>query len=362
MSELLLERIYEAAALPELWPGVLDALAELAGCRPALLFTTDGANVTGAIGNQAIQEPLRVFVEDGWMARNPQGARTLARREPRFINDFDIFTREEIESDPYYREFLRPQGMCWGTGTLITGAFDTQIIVSIHRAYEMGPVSRAAVDQLTDIRPHLARAAFISAQLKLEQARAAVQALDALGLPAAALTATGVLRVANALFQNLVPDVVLDRRARVQLAQEKADGLLETALHGSFHHTGAGAGASFPITGSEGWPPFIAHLVPVSGAGHDVFSGLDWLLVMVPVSLKGQASAALIEGLFDLTPAEARVATGLLAGETVRGFAAASNLSRETIRSHVKALMHKTGTHRQADLVRLLSVPFGALR
>ncbi|WP_204264837.1 hypothetical protein, partial [Escherichia coli] len=92
---------------------VLDELAALAGCRPALLFTTDGANVTGAIGNQAIQEPLRVFVEDGWMARNPQGARTLARREPRFTNDLDIFTREEIEQDPYYLEFLRPQGMSW---------------------------------------------------------------------------------------------------------------------------------------------------------------------------------------------------------------------------------------------------------
>ncbi|MBN8937864.1 MAG: helix-turn-helix transcriptional regulator [Rhizobiales bacterium] len=362
MNELLLERIYEAAALPELWPGVLDTLAELAGCRPALLFTTDGVNVTGAVGNQAIQEPLRVFVEEGWMERNPQGARTLARREPRFTNDLDIFTREEIEQDPYYLEFLRPQGMSWGTGTLITGPFDTQIIVSIHRAYEKGPVSRAAVDRLTDLRPHLARSAFISAQLKFEQARAAVQALDALGLPAAALTSAGALRVANALFQDLIPDVVLDRRMRVHMARERADALLEAALRVPLRDAPAGAGLSFPIAGSVDHPPFIAHLVPISGASHDVFSGLAWLLVMVPVSLKGQASTALIEGLFDLTPAEARVATALLDGKTVGEFATASNLSRETIRSHVKALMQKTGTHRQVDLVRLLSVPFGALR
>ncbi|WP_170182099.1 helix-turn-helix transcriptional regulator [Phreatobacter stygius] len=363
MNEQLLERIYEAAALPELWASVLDELAGLAGCRPALLFTTDGANVTGAIGNQAIQEPLRVFVEDGWMARNPQGARTLARREPRFTNDLDIFTLEEIETDPYYLEFLRPQGMSWGTGTLITGPIETQIIVSIHRAYELGPVTREAVDRLTALRPHIARAAFISARLKLEQARAAVQALDALGLPAAALGSAGAVRVANASFQALIPEVVLDWRQRLKFVHRKADSLLEAALSVPFGSRPAdNIGASFPVAASDGHSPFIAHLLPISGAGHDVFSGIGWILVAVPVARNEPASCALIEGLFDLTPAEARVARALLAGKTVAGLATASNLSRETIRSHLKALMQKTGAHRQADLMRLLSVPFGSLR
>ncbi|WP_204269541.1 hypothetical protein, partial [Citrobacter freundii] len=73
----------------------------------------------------------------------------------------------------------------------MSGPTDTHITVSVHRPYVMGPVERDRIDRLTQLRPHIARAAFLAARLRLEQARAAVQALAAIGLPAAALSAEG---------------------------------------------------------------------------------------------------------------------------------------------------------------------------
>src|SRR5262249_25297684 len=52
-----------------------------------------------------------------------------------------------------------------------------------------------------------------------------------------------------------------------------------------------------------------------------------------------------------LTPAEARLALHLVAGETLRSAAAKFNISYQTARTHLKNIFNKTGACRQAELV-----------
>ena len=54
---------------------------------------------------------------------------------------------------------------------------------------------------------------------------------------------------------------------------------------------------------------------------------------------------------FDLTPAEARLALHLVAGETLRSAEAKLSITYETARTHLKNIFDKTGTCRQAELV-----------
>ena len=54
---------------------------------------------------------------------------------------------------------------------------------------------------------------------------------------------------------------------------------------------------------------------------------------------------------FDLTPAEARLALHLVAGETLRSAEVKLSISYETARTHLKNIFNKTGTCRQAELV-----------
>src|SRR5262245_15045940 len=54
---------------------------------------------------------------------------------------------------------------------------------------------------------------------------------------------------------------------------------------------------------------------------------------------------------FDLTPAEARLALHLVAGETLRSAEAKLSITYETARSGLKNIFNKTGTCRQAELV-----------
>lgn len=61
-----------------------------------------------------------------------------------------------------------------------------------------------------------------------------------------------------------------------------------------------------------------------------------------------------LEKLFDLSPAEARLAQLLADGLSMEEAALQLGVSRNTVRSQLQAVFAKTGTNRQGDLVRLL--------
>jgi DNA-binding CsgD family transcriptional regulator len=55
------------------------------------------------------------------------------------------------------------------------------------------------------------------------------------------------------------------------------------------------------------------------------------------------------------SPAESRVAAGLMAGKRLSEIAAASGLKITTVRTQLSSILRKAGVERQADLVRVLS-------
>ena len=61
-----------------------------------------------------------------------------------------------------------------------------------------------------------------------------------------------------------------------------------------------------------------------------------------------------LQRLYELTPREAQVATMIVEGQGVNRAADTLKVSVETVRSHLKQVMRKTGTSRQAELVRLV--------
>ena len=59
--------------------------------------------------------------------------------------------------------------------------------------------------------------------------------------------------------------------------------------------------------------------------------------------------------MFGLSPAEARVASGIAGRQTLEAIARDFGISRETVRSQLKTVFAKTGAKRQLDLAVLLS-------
>jgi DNA-binding CsgD family transcriptional regulator len=228
------------------------------------------------------------------------------------------------------------------------------LVFTCEREFARGPFEQHIVSALNPLRPHLARAGLISARLGLERAKAAAAALGMLGLPAAVLSHTHRVLAANDLLGRIIPAVVQDKQERVHLSDRRADNLLARALAHLKRPHAPDQVSSIPIGATDEHPAMVAYLVPVRGVAQDIFTLASCVLVVMPVSRAEVPSAEVIQGLFDLTAAEARVAQAVAGGKTLETYARASGVSLGTVRSQLKAVFTKTGLSRQVDLVSLL--------
>jgi DNA-binding CsgD family transcriptional regulator len=166
-----------------------------------------------------------------------------------------------------------------------------------------------------------------------------------IGFPAVVLGSRGRPLAANRLFENLMRGVTCDRGERLVFADRSTDTLFAAALLELGTSSRAGTVRS---------PPMILRLITLRAGGQDVF-GASSILVVTRLDPPAAPAAELLQGLFDLTPAEARVARGIGEGRTIDTIAEMFGLSRETVRSQLKAVLGKAGVGRQADLVAILA-------
>ncbi len=351
--ERLIDRIYEAGLIPSLWPALLGELGAAVGARGGFLFgVRDG--YTSAVNSPEFDELMPVFLQDGWSERDPTLPRAIALDRAGFVTDHDLLSEQEIATNEVYCNFYRKHGIGYRAGTLIPMPIGDSIAIVFPRHQDHGPVPLEIVDLLDGLRPHLARASLAANRLGFERALAQVDALQALGLPGAVLRGPGGVLAANRLFEALMPSLFQDRAQRVTMTDAAADALLAEAL-ASLSVAGGGGVKSIPVAATSGHLPMVLHVIPVRGSARDFFTQASALLVVTPVDRAAVPTAEVLQGLFDLTPAEARVARGIGQAETIDMLAVATGVNRETVRSQLKAVLSKTGLSRQQELVSLLA-------
>src|SRR5208283_2432908 len=298
------------------------------------------------------REVLRTAFASGLVERTERFARLLGARHSGFLVDYDIYTEEELANDPTYRDVLRPRGLGWTSGTTIPFPTGDTLVIALEREYVRGPVERSAIQKLDELRPHLARSGLMAARLRLERARIASETLAALGLPALVLNEQGKVLAANSLIEALTGYVQWRAQDRVSLKDRAADHLLHDAI--AAIEVAAGSVRSFPVRDTGAETMMVAHVIPIRLSARDIFVRCAAALVLTPVTLPHAPPVELVQSLFDLTPAEARVARSLASGKTVDDIASLGSVSLNTVRTQLRGVLEKTGCRRQAEVVALL--------
>ncbi len=270
-----------------------------------------------------------------------------------FLRDVNLWSQAELEAEPIYRDNRRKMGLGWGAATAFALPTGEKLSIVLSRTTAQGPADAATIQKLDMLRPHLARTAVMAARLHLERAQAASQALAALGLAALVLDEDGKVLAANTLVEGL--DNVVHWRAadRLTLKDRRADLMLDEALARIALNDNGGA-RSFPVRGAMTDTLMVGHVIPIRFSARDIFARSAAVFVLMPVAAPDAPPVELVMSLFDLTPAEARIARGLAAGKTVDDLAGYNGVSPNTVRVQVRGVLEKTGCQRQADVVALL--------
>lgn len=349
--DALIGAIYEAGALPQLWPNVLEQVA--------LAVNALGGNLIRATTTElrlhstpSVAAVTQEFDRQGWNKVNTRVGRLLERAiHPGFLTDRDLHTRKEMRTLPIYAEFLTPRGFDAGAATLLPGPGNEVLIFALE-AFPGHGAARRAIPLLNRLRPHLARAATLSTQVEAAGTDTLVQAFDALGTSVALLDFNGRILGMSAAFADRSMPFLRLKDGRLRLLKAERNTLFDAALGEAIVH---GKGQSVALRSEDGDAAGVLHLVPASRTAENLFRRTSILALLATASNEMLPAADIIAALFDLTPAEARIARGIAQGRSVAELASSLAVSPETVRSQLKRVFAKTMTQRQAELSLLLS-------
>ena len=351
----LTDLVYEAAIVPDLWSDVLARVANLAGAASgALLVFSRPADPPRYKTTPLTETVLQQHVETGdWKrGRTAEVPRMHGRGFIGFAQTDDVMgTGPQVQDT--VSSALASLGLGVQVGSLIHMPSGERALFTFERWKQDGRYSDDEIDALNALRPHLGRSSLMAARLGLERARDAVALMDGLGLPAVVLSSAGRLLTANALFEPFATAFILTARNELRLRSSEADVLLRRSLNDAAASVAAIRSIAVPPSGDRS--AMVLHTLPLRRSAQDLFNGGDLLVVATEVRLGGEGLPVnILRALFDLTPAEARIAASLAAGQTLEAASAESGIMASTGRSHLKRVFDKTGTHQQSQLVALL--------
>ncbi len=350
----LIDRIYEAAVIPELWPDVCVSLAADVNGFSACLLTIDTDQTLRWVCSPNIDEQMERYSRSEIRFQNPRPERSMLLSPMAFARDIDVMTAEEIAADPIYDAFLRPLGLGWSMGAVLPEPSGHTLIFDFIGWADSGPFPVAALNHVNSLKGDLARAALISSRMIFRQAQTIAATLSMIGLPAAVMGDDNRVLAMNEDMEALAPRIRTGAANRLSLENPAANALVLAALE-QLRVAPAASVQSIPLAAGENTPALILHLLPVRRNARDIFSKSLAVLIATPVGQAGPPDMRVLSGLFDLTPGEARVARELASGASLEAVSIKLGLKLETVRTYLKRIFLKTGTRRQAELTRMLS-------
>lgn len=218
-------------------------------------------------------------------------------------------------------------------------------------------------DDLEVLRPHLPHALRLlrivdRARRETEVTRSLA---DSVGHAVAVIDAEATLIVANRAFRRLAARQAAMTLTgdRLSLAAGDAQARLSALLSDGAQRWASGrrfAGGALNMPRPAPARPLGLILAPVPDGPRPLFRLHVSALEAVPVP-----PTEILRGLFDLTPAEARLLRALMQDQRIEDVAASRGVSVTTVRTQLAHLFRKTGTNRQPELVRLAGVAAGCL-
>jgi DNA-binding CsgD family transcriptional regulator len=349
-----LEALYAAALEPRLWPEALEQVADSLGASSGWLAELDLAEGTGAglvyrIDPEWQGRYFREFAEADPLSRTgPDGRGT----DLAIFSDDEWTDREALVRTRFFNEFMRPIDVSSVLMIRLAAGQGRLVTLNVNRPARMGGFEAETRRAAAHLQPHLARAVELGRRLAREgEATDARARWGALRDPVLLVDGEARLLYANAAAETLLAGgagLILSG-GRLALAGSEADARLRALLHHASRSEGPCIGGAMALAGGR-----RLRVTPVLRDRAPLFEPRAAALVLVERADTAGEPARDACLIYQLTPAETRVALGIVAGRSPRQIAAAAGVSLNTVRNQLQRVYEKTGVSRQAELVRLL--------
>jgi len=370
----LIGLLYQGALEPQPWQSALPALREALDAQVvSLVLRPPSADDEGVILNCVRQDES---VDNSHVTlADPNDWEVSAYREQFFSLDpfvslpldkvialEDILPDKDLVTSDYYLHYLKPINLfrILGVDTSEPGGMLARLRFS-RRASE--PRFKATERQLlTLLTPHLSRAIEMYAKLNRMTSERDLYAgaVNQLSVASIILDEQGRMLTTNAVGRALLDQgeglslrdghLHIEGRNINKELQEALTSIIREQLHGE---TSMVRALRVPRPGGRSDLGLVVRPVPASQWSEGQVSPSAAVFISDP-DLQESTSRPILGALFELTPAEANLATLLARGLSLAQVSVAQNISQHTARAQLKSIFAKTGVSRQAELVRLV--------
>jgi DNA-binding CsgD family transcriptional regulator/PAS domain-containing protein len=360
----LIGDIYDAALDAALWPRVLANCASFVGGPAAALFSKDAASKTGGVAYHTGIEPYyQQLYFNKYIKLDPLTVGHYFAEIEKPVAVADILPYEEFLETRAYREWGQPQGFVDVLNVALDKTATSAAMFCVFRHQRNGPVDDEARRRTALLAPHIRRAVLIGRVIDLKKAEAASLAdtLDGISAGMFLVDATGRIVHANVAGHVILDaaDVLHAKGGRLAVNDPQADQLLADtiATAGSGDAALGVKGIAMPLFSRNG-ERHVAHVLPLT-SGERRRAGVSYAAVAALFVYKAELDVPsppeVIAKAYKLTPTELRVLLAIVEVGGVPEVAEALGIAETTVKTHLGHIYEKTGSSRQADLVKLVA-------
>jgi DNA-binding CsgD family transcriptional regulator len=360
----LIGDIYDAALDAGLWPSVVEGIARFVPGAFVNLFSQDATRKTAqAFYTHGISQDYLDLYLQKYIHLNPMFPTTLFFEVGRILTENDIMPKAEFNETRFFKEWVRPQGLVDSMAAILEKSATSVAGIAVGRGEQHGLVDEEALRRMGLIVPHVRRAVTIGKVIDLHKVEAAALAdtLDGIAAATFLVDTGGRIVHANVAGRAMLGDrlVVQSQGPRLAAIDAQADHALcdlFASAEGGDVALGAG-GVSLPLASRAG-ERFVAHILALtSGARRraGITHSAAAVVFIRKTALDLPHPLEAIAKAYRLTPAEMRVMMMIVQIGGVPEIAPVLGISETTVKTHLQHVYEKTGTQRQADLVKLVA-------
>lgn len=356
----LIAHLYDAAMDAALWSGTASKMARALNSTSAVIklhAENSQVSLLECTANLMVPERDQAWA-DAWHRSDLWVERSLGYGMSRIITDEDLVTPEEQARSGFYQEWLQYLGVHHLVGAVFPTEQGAVGVLGIHRPRGAGAYTDQDRRQVALVLPHLQRALRLGQQLSTltRQHAVALQALDR--LDTGVLVVDGSCRIlqASAMAESLLrsnPEFAVVG-GRLSISQPTLrDTLLSLVLAAmSTAKSGTGKPGHVLLIPRHRQMPLTLEVAPLRPAPLGAERPAVLIFIRDP---EAPVVTSRLTELFGFTRTEAAVASALAQGQSLEEIGLALHIGLGTVRTHLKRILSKTGTHRQAQVVALIA-------
>ncbi|WP_133192671.1 LuxR family transcriptional regulator [Labrenzia sp. 011] len=354
--------IYDAALSPDAWPVALHRIGELFAARGAVIYFNNGGGDTDFLFSEGVGHAVQIYQDEAWWQRDVHAQRAMEMHLTGgdIFTDQSVATKQEIETLPIFTDFFRKVGFGWLMGCVIVPDLDMFASVSVPRARERGPFTATEMDMLRLLSRHVEQALRLSLRIaNLESAqRVLQQILDKIEAGLYVLDAQERIVLDNQVGRAQFSDFFTLSDGRLTALDKDSAPLFDTLLADARSAAGLQSTPRSCMLGSENDQRILISALPLTDSGRTQLNLTDTartLVLTTPAEHDSLINPTALRDIFDLSLGEARLASLVGGGVTVRKAASQLGVTEGTARVVLKRIFQKLGVKRQAELVLRMS-------